>query len=301
MKAKRNTAQDLISKGIELPINFRNTKPQRYYASSIKANILEKIKNGPVRPTGINDSSMIILPHGPSHNSISNVLHYQRAQSFLEALVLLPFTPLFIHRIHLLLYVNRQYFNDIAKNERSGNRAKTDEEIIGRRLVRYTLSPNGTIEITVRSSDDPFRIQSNDDESNLFAFLGQVRDRLLYLLQDLKERAVPSIMKWRLIACDLNKDIKINEKAQMFLPDIQLKHADRVFRLYIKTLHDKSILRVEESLKLDLVLTEGLDNIRHPFKSFEDKMDLIIKLIQREVPQHARPDGEVNSTDNGLQ
>jgi hypothetical protein len=31
---------------------------------------------------------------------------------------------------------------------------------------------------------------------------------------------------------------------QSTLPDIQLKYADRVFRLYVKSLHDKAVCRV---------------------------------------------------------
>ena len=51
-------------------------------------------------------------------------------------------------------------------------------------------------------------------------------------------------------ACDLNKDVEIDDMCQISLPDIQLKHADRVFRLYVKSLHDKAVYRSEESLTL---------------------------------------------------
>ncbi|MDP9288903.1 MAG: hypothetical protein M3P08_11990 [Thermoproteota archaeon] len=43
---------------------------------------------------------------------------------------------------------------------------------------------------------------------------------------------------------------------------IQLKDADRVFRLYIKSLGDKAVRRAEESLKLSSPLVEGLHTIR---------------------------------------
>ena len=56
----------------------------------------------------------------------------------------------------------------------------------------------------------------------------------------------------------------------MTLPDIQLKYAGRVFRLYIKSLHDKAVYRSEESLTLNrALLPEALDNIRHPYRSIE--------------------------------
>jgi hypothetical protein len=63
-------------------------------------------------------------------------------------------------------------------------------------------------------------------------------------------------------------------------PDIQLKSADRVFRLYVKVIKDKAYCRGEESLTLNQVLPEALDNIRHPYKSFEKKIDRVIRLLE---------------------
>ena len=122
-----------------------------------------------------------------------------------------------------------------------------------------TFSPNGTVEIAVKSSDTPFRLETDEDESIIFSFLGQVRDRLLYHVSDIRERHIPSIMEWVLKACDLNKDIEIDDNAQLTLPDIQLKYAGRVFRLYVKSLHDKAVYRSEESLTLKRILPEALE------------------------------------------
>ena len=83
-------------------------------------------------------------------------------------------------------------------------------------------------------------------------------------------------MKWRLLQCDLNKDAEITEKAQLTLPDIQLKYVDRVFRLYVKSLHDRVVYRNEELLNLNQLLPEAIDNIRHPFKSLERKIDIFL-------------------------
>jgi hypothetical protein len=118
----------------------------------------------------------------------------------------------------------------------------------------------------------PFRIETDDDELAIFSFLGQVRDRLLYVVRDPKERHVPPVMDWVLKQCDLNKDVEINDKAQVTLPDIQLKTAARVFRIYVKSLKDRAVCRAEESLKQDLVLPEALDNILHPYRSLENKL-----------------------------
>jgi hypothetical protein len=78
----------------------------------------------------------------------------------------------------------------------------------------------------------------------------------------------------------LNKDVEIDSTAQLTFPDIQLKSADRVFRLYVKIVKDKAYCRGEESLTLNQVLPEALDNIRHPYKSLENKIDYMIKLLE---------------------
>jgi hypothetical protein len=91
-------------------------------------------------------------------------------------------------------------------------------------------------------------------------------------------RSVPPVIEWLLKACDLNKDIEIDDKAQLTLPGIQLKSACRVFRQYVKSLHDKAVYRSEESLTLNnnhrLRLIEALENIRYTHKPIiEDSTD----------------------------
>jgi hypothetical protein len=170
------------------------------------------------------------------------------------------------------------------------NRAKPYEENIGRRHVSYRLSPNGTVEVAVATTDTPFRIERDEDVSALFAFLGQVRDRFLYHVSDIKEQHVPNLLNWILKQCDLNKDVEIDSTAQLTFPDIQLKSADRVFRLYVKVIKDKSYCRGEESLTLNQVLPAALDNIRYPYKSLEKKIDRVIRLLEsgtgRQVLSH---------------
>jgi hypothetical protein len=116
--------------------------------------------------------------------------------------------------------------------------------------------------VFIACSNNPFKLETESDESLLFAFFGQVRDRLLYLLSDPNERIVPLITEWWLVGCDVNKDVEISDMMQLTGIHIQLKDADRVFRLYIKSLGDKAVRRAEESLKLSSPLVEGLHTIR---------------------------------------
>jgi hypothetical protein len=104
---------------------------------------------------------------------------------------------------------------------------------------------------------------------------------MLHHLHDPHERKVPLTMKWRLSGRDINKDIRVDEKMQLTLADIQLKHADRVFRLYVKRSGDKVFYRIEESVWRNLVLPQALDSIRNPNKGIEEKIDKLTKLVER--------------------
>ena len=183
-----------------------------------------------------------------------------------------------IHKLLLMFHLNPEFYNELEQKEQPINRAKPYEENIGRRHVTYRLSPNGTVEVAVATADTPFRIERDEDVSDLFAFLGQVRDRFLNHVSDIKEQHVPAILNWILKQCDLNKDVEIDSTAQLTFPDIQLKSADRVFRLYVKVIKDKAYFRGEESLTLNQILPEALDNIRHPYKSLEKKIDYMVEL-----------------------
>jgi hypothetical protein len=178
------TARDLDCQGISL----QNTNPQQYFPSSIKADIIEDLKrrstNVLVQPTGstLIGSTLTVsnLPNLSNHgNALSNALGYQKAQSFLDVLIHLPFTQLHIHKLQLSLFIDKEYYQSLTNKAAPINRAKRFEENIGRRRVTYTFSPNGRVEIAIRSSDTPFRLEDDEDESILFSFLGQVCDRLI--------------------------------------------------------------------------------------------------------------------------
>jgi hypothetical protein len=88
-------------------------------------------------------------------------------------------------------------------------------------------------------------------------------------------------MEWVLKQCDLNKDIEISDKAQITLPDIQLKYAQRVFRLYVKSLQDKAVYRAEESLTLhNAPICEALRTIRNPHESKIEEVSGTVKSLE---------------------
>jgi hypothetical protein len=171
-------------------------------------------------------------------------------------------------------YYKTRYFPRLLEDRTvRGNRAKMHAERMARGDITFLVYPSGKVVVTVACSNNPFKIETDQDLAILFSFLGQVRDRLMRFLDDPRERTVPHLLNWILSQCDFNKDIEITDKVQITLPDIQLKYANEVFRMYVKSLGNKAMYREEHSLKLGLPLIEALDNIRHPYKSLEEKID----------------------------
>jgi hypothetical protein len=209
------------------------------------------------------------------------MLEQQKARIFLEVLLMLPFAPPHIHKILLTLNIDREYYTTLDKKPRNTNLAKVYEESIGKAFVTYTYNKNGRVEIAVACNKNPFKLETDDDLISLFSFVGQVKDRMLHHLDDLKERGVPSESRWVLKGCDLNRDVEINDKMQITLPDIQLKYAGRVFRLYVKALGEKAVYRAEESLTLNLILDKAFNKLRNPYGLKEELTDRIDIMADR--------------------
>jgi hypothetical protein len=187
-----------------------------------------------------------------------STLEGQKAQNLLDALLLLGGASPYSHKLQLRSSIDPRYYNDIKKVGSEHNGEKQYEERIGTALVKYSAYPNGTIMVYVACSKNPFKLE---DEITLYSFLGQVRDRLLYFVNDPHEGMVPPINEWILTGWDINKDIPVTDMFQLSAPNIQLKEASRVFRLYIKSLGDKAVCRVEESVKVHSSIEDALHTI----------------------------------------
>jgi hypothetical protein len=279
------TAQDLLRQGVNL---IPNRNPQQYFPSYMKADIIEvfkKKKSVLVDLTGVDHSNSSTAPLLSSslssrHLLLSNDIQYQKAQNFLDVIMFIPFQPPYIHKLQLQLFVDKEYFPTIGREEVRGNRAKMHAERMARGDITFLVYPSGKVVVTVACSNNPFKIETDEDLAILFSFLGQVRDRLMYFLDDPRELTVPQLLSWILSQCDFNKDIEITDKAQITLPDIQLKYANKVFRMYVKSLGNKAVCREEHALKLGLPLIEALDNIRHPHKSLQEQIDRLNANIE---------------------
>jgi hypothetical protein len=248
----------------------KRTSPQRYYPSVLKGDIFEKLKQKGTVPIELTEviSSKALLSEITSSDVNSKTplsnLEERRAQNLLDILSSFGRCPLYIHKLHLQVALEPIYYTDIQKNCLKYNRAKQHEEKIGKAVVKYLVYPNGKVMVFVACSNNPFKLEDEADESILYSFLGQVRDRLLYLVTDPHERIVPPIIMWILTGCDINKDVTVSDMLQLSAINIQLKDADRMFRLYIKSLGDKAVYRVEESVKMRSPLVDVLHTIRSP-------------------------------------
>jgi hypothetical protein len=146
--------------------------------------------------------------------------------------------------------------------------------------------------VFTESSNNPFKLEDETDLSRLIAFFGQVRDRLLNFLMDKHERIVPDIMDWQLLECDINKDIEVSDQLHFTGLNIQVKHLDHLFRIYIKSMGEKTVCRIEQSLSRvskdnkSSSAIETVNNIFNPVEKVEKqieemstKLDLVLSII----------------------
>jgi hypothetical protein len=179
--------------------------------------------------------------------------------------------------------INPEYYEPLPQDlalKWQKNRGKPHYERMARGDITFIVYPNGKVLVMAACSNKPFKLETDEDESNLFSFLGQVRDRLLFYLHDPMEHTVPPLVEWWLKECDINKDVEVSDLMQLTSIDLQFKDVDRVFRLYIKTLGDRAVYRAEESVTLDAPITEALRSIRNPNERLEKKIDELKEMIR---------------------
>ena len=100
--------------------------------------------------------------------------------------------------------------------------AKSITERIGIHTVEFLIHPNGSVMVYVSCSEQPFRLQHEQDVSNILFFLGRVEERIRLLLSDVRDNVVPPLRRWVLKACDVG-NVEIDSVAQITLPDIQVR------------------------------------------------------------------------------
>jgi hypothetical protein len=314
LACNKKQAQNTLKRCLQNNIIFtiEQHKPQHYYPVCLRSEVLRHnlSKNAPVEVTGVgrfNTASCfstissnsggyedaLISKNNSDNINTSSAKELIVVQS-LEHYVLpvLPSTPLHIHKMQFKLKIASEYYREIAGPFDRDNKSKGHEEIIGGALVTYRFYLNGTIMVFTQSSNNAFKLQDEADHSRLIAFFGQVRDRLVNLLADTHERIVPDLMEWELTQCDINKDVRVSDWLQFTGLKIQVKHLDHLFRIYIKSMGEKTVCRIEESLTCNISKNnkssaiETVNNIFNPVekvqKQIEEvgkKVDLMLSII----------------------
>ncbi len=117
------------------PLLFRSlirSCPQKYYPASVKADVIEYMKKKKMVPTDPTEvTTSLITPFSKSRYPLSNIMESEKANSFLEALILIPYQPAYIHNIHLQVDIDRNEYEHIIGKEEARCRSKEHEERIG--------------------------------------------------------------------------------------------------------------------------------------------------------------------------
>jgi hypothetical protein len=184
-------------------------------------------------------------------------------------LPLLPEAPLFIHNMHFKISVNSECYTELNLPDYKQNNGKHQEEVIGNSLVTYTFYKRGTVDIQVLCSNNPYKLETEEDRSRILAFFGQLRSGLIGLLCDKHERIVPDILQWEITECDINKDIKVSDLLHYTAIKIQVRHIDHLFRTYIKAMGKDTICRIEENKHPKLGAIEFINYVFNPLEKLE--------------------------------
>jgi hypothetical protein len=277
----KSQAQDMLKyhkrKGTLFILEAR--RPQQYYATAIKSDIMENLtKSTRIDPTGVLVGIPVVNESSISKYPLSNCMESVILQT-LEGYVLplLPKAPLFIHNMHFKTKISRQCYQGLDLPIHNTNHGKYHTEVIGNTHVTYTLYSSGTVNIDTVCSKNPYKLETEQDRARIHAFLGQIRDRLITLLNDKHERLVPDIMDWYLTECDINKDIKVIDALHFSAIKVQVKHLDHLFSVYIKSMGKDTICRVEE--RKHFVDKPAIDAINDVFNPAELQPNLMKSRI----------------------
>jgi hypothetical protein len=141
-------------------------------------------------PTGVNHS-LIPFSSASALNTTDQIVLQTLEDHILP---LIPAAPSYIHNIHLKLNITPQCYLELDLPITHRNKGKKYAKVIGTSRIAYTFYPNGTVNIEVRCSNNPFRLQTEEDRSSLLVFFGQIKQELISILSDSRERIVPNVM-----------------------------------------------------------------------------------------------------------
>jgi hypothetical protein len=288
MKKLLFTAEDIKKQNIYLK-GLDRENPQRYYLTDMKARVIESKRNNvQIDTTGYGStfvssslSPSSLSAYSSSHSSSPpfSYIDQQKAQHVQDILYRLSSVHLYIHKLQIQTCINKEYYDDIKDIKPDlVNGAKIYEQRIGQSQghpnLKFIISPNGTVMIYVSCSMNPFRLYDEQDVSDILIFLGRVEENLCNLFSDTRDMIIPSVKKWILKGCDVNKDVEINSVAQLTLPDIQIPLFERAVKGYVKLIGDRAYYRIEQSLTPNEPINISLEKLRTQIKLDQDILSL---------------------------
>jgi hypothetical protein len=193
-------------------------------------------------------------------------------------LPLLPSAALHIHNIHLkctTINNSGKYYDGLDLPSYKQNTGKYQLLHIGNIRLSYVFYPNCTIDIYTKNSNNPFKLQSDADCTNLLSFIRKIKDNLTSL-----GVVVPDIEKWQFTECDINRDIKVSDLLHFAGVKVQVKHMDHLFRVYIKKIgQENTFCRVEETKHLKKPVIEAIHDIFNPYERIEKQIAEIQRML----------------------
>ena len=183
--------------------------------------------------------------------------------------------------MHFKVKVPPECYNQIKLPYYKRNNGKHHQEIIGNTLVDYLIYKNGTVDIQTKCSNNPYKLETEEDRFRIIEFFGQIRAGLINLLHDKHERIVTDVLEWELTECDINKDIKVTDLLHFSAIKIQVKHLDHLFRIYIKALGKDTVCRVEEAKQPTKLAIEFINDVLNPMEKIEKQLSGISERLDK--------------------
>ena len=131
--------------------------------------------------------------------------------------------------------------------------------------------------IEVKCTDNPFRVETTDDYNNLLLFfksLGETLSQFLRDTQNILTAIVSVIEDWYLTEYDINKDIRLDDNSlHIAAVKIQIKYHLHLFRVYIKSIGKNKFCRIEENCKAkNKNPIEVINEIFNPYEKLEKEI-----------------------------
>jgi hypothetical protein len=242
----------------------------------------------PLDPTGVTKNVSNTIRYSSYEVNRDNIIA-QTLEGYV--LPLLPAVPLHIHNIHLkckTIAWDTDYYSELRLPSYRQNIGKYQTLDVDNIPVNYVFYPNGTIDLYSKNSDNPFRLQTGEDCTNLITFFRRIKDNLPHQV------TVPDIEYWEFTECDINRDIRISDLLHFASVKVQIKHMDHLFRIYIKKTGNGTFCRVEETKNFRTPAIEAINRIFNPYERIERQLSEIQHLlILRQTCNNNRDGGDI--------